>query len=180
MIRGWLSGVLVVVLAAGLVGCDRGQRDLERWVADVKARSPEPIEPIPPIRSPETVVYTAHEERDPFRVIRRERDERPEERDPDEELVDGPQPDFDRRQEYLEEFPLDTLAMVGTLTLEGIDFALVRDTEGVIHRVREGNYLGQNHGEVVQVTANRIVINELIPEGPGWRERNAEIALAER
>ena len=171
--------ILGLGLALVLAGCGNGQRDLEQWVEDVKARPAEPIEPIPPIRSPDTFAYTAHDERDPFRPLRRERDEPRDEEEVPDAVADGPQPDFDRRREYLEEFPLDTLSMVGTLSQEGQDFALIRDTEGVIHRVREGNYLGENHGEVTEVTENRVRLQELVPDGPGWREREAEIALAE-
>ncbi len=180
MTRTWLSVIVIAGLSIALVGCDRGQRELERWVEEVRNRPAEPIEPIPPIRTPETFVYAAHDERDPFRDIRRGRAERPADDLALDDPTDGPQPDFDRRQEYLEEFPLDTLSMKGTITLEGVAFALIRDTEGVIHRVREGNYLGQNHGEVTRVSEERVILTELVPDGMGWRERSAEIALAER
>ena len=53
-------------------------------------------------------------------------------------------------REYLERYELDTLSMVGTFSNEESYWALVRDPEGVIHRVPVGNYIGKNHGKVVR------------------------------
>jgi type IV pilus assembly protein PilP len=92
----------------------------------------------------------------------------------------GPRPDPDRRREYLERFPLDALDMVGTIELEDRMFGLIEDVDGTIHRVREGNYLGQNHGRILRVTPVAIELMELVPDGTdGWMEREARIALAE-
>jgi type IV pilus assembly protein PilP len=59
--------------------------------------------------------------------------------------------------------------------------ALVRDPDGVVHRVRVGNYLGQNYGRVIAVEEDRIELVELVPNGTGgWMEKPATIALAEK
>ncbi|QOC21856.1 pilus assembly protein PilP [Wenzhouxiangella sp. AB-CW3] len=164
----------VVLLAA----CARGTGDLEEWVAEVRDRPPEPIDPIEPIRPAEVVSYEADGLRDPFQ-IRAQREE--EDEDPDEEVTDGLRPDPDRRREYLEGFTLDALEMVGTLEMEDTLYALIRDTENVVHRVTEGNYLGQNHGEILEVRPDRVVLLELVQDGRGdWMERRASVALAEQ
>jgi len=89
-------------------------------------------------------------------------------------------PDADRPREFLENFPLDTLRMVGTLELEGVNFALIRDNDNVIHRVSEGNYMGGNHGRVVRVRGDRVELTELVedPRG-GWTERRAQVVMAD-
>ncbi len=59
-------------------------------------------------------------------------------------------------------------------------WGLVRDPEGVIHRVPVGNYIGKNHGKVVKVSDTEIDLSELISDGAdGWLVREASIALGE-
>lgn len=166
----------ILILVACLViltACGRDSRDLQQWVAQTKQRPAEPIEPIPPIRVPEPMIYAAHDLRDPFSRARAQ---------PEERIgagIEGVRPDPDRRREYLEGFPLDTLTMVGTIEMDRQVWALLSDREGVVHRVREGNYIGQNHGRIHQVRTDRVELVELIPDGDGWMERETQIALAE-
>jgi len=171
-----LRGLLLALLTLLVVGCEKGTQDLREWVEEVRAREPEPIDPIPPIRTPEVVTYEAGDLRDPFRTIGRSSSE-------EEEVAgdsEGLRPDPDRRKEYLEEFPLDTLAMVGTLEFEGAEYALIRDNENVVHRVREGNYMGQNHGLVTEVRPEGVEVRELVQDGRGgWVERRVRVTMAE-
>lgn len=164
--------MIVIACAATLAACGGDQRDLERWVAETLERPAEPIEPIPPIRAPEPIEYAAYDLRDPFTRGRPQREEGSSAGE-----GSGIRPDPDRRREYLEGFPLDTLDMVGTIELEDQRWALLSDNENVVHRVREGNYVGQNHGRIHQVHPDRVELVELIPDGDGWMEREAEIAL---
>lgn len=171
-----ITFTLTVALAVVLVGCGGGKSDLEQRVEQIKQRDAEPIEPIPPIDTPESFTYEAHDLRDPFRIGRSEEEEETESTG----SGDGPRPDFDRRKEYLEGFPLDTMDMVGTMQLDEVQWALIEDTDGVVHRVREGNYLGQNHGQVQLVAPDRVELTELVPDGSGgWMRREATIALTE-
>ena len=163
-------GFLVLLTA----GCgQRDMADLEAFVAEVRARPPTPIDPIPQITQAETFLYVAEDRRDPF--------------EPTEEIEDvlaakveeeGPRPDPNRRKEELEAFPLDTLKMVGTLDQKGERWALVRTPDGTVHRVRVGNYLGQNDGRIVAIEEEHISLVELIPNGRGgYIERQASLAL---
>jgi type IV pilus assembly protein PilP len=57
---------------------------------------------------------------------------------------------------------------------------LIRDPEGVIHRVPVGNYMGKNHGQVVEITETEVYLSELISDGAdGWLVRQASIDLGE-
>jgi len=121
------------------------------------------------------VTYNAYELRDPF--LRGQ--SQPEDTEAIAE-TSGPRPDPNRRRQYLERFPLDSLDMVGTIELDDQSFGLVSDVEGTIHRVREGNYMGQNHGRILRVTPVAIELMELVPDGAGgWMEREARMTLAE-
>jgi len=177
--RRWLQRLPVLVLAlstlAVTTACQRGTGDLERWVDDTLQTPAGDIEPIPPIMPTEVVTYEAFDLRDPFqqRIASTQIDP-----DLSEATDDGIRPDPNRRREFLEGFPLDTLDMVGTLNLEGVEYALIRDNEQVVHRVAEGNYMGMNHGRVVRVTADRVEMVELFQDARGiWSERLAQIAM---
>jgi len=172
-----ILGCLALTLV--LAGCERGMSDLRGWVEEMRQRPAQGIEPIPPIRTAEVVAYEAMEERDPFQRQTTAADEQAEE-SVDEGEGQGPRPDPDRRKEYLEGFPLDTLSMVGTLEIEGAEYALIQDNESVVHRVREGNYMGQNHGLVVAVQPDRVEVRELVQDGRGnWMERRVRVTMAE-
>lgn len=175
--RSWLMlGMLALLLT--LVGCERGTSDLQRWVQEERQRPGQPLDPVPPIAVAEVVAYEAFDLRDPFQ-------RRPAAAElagvaENDDGVGGLRPDPNRRREFLEGFPLDTLTMVGTLRIDDVDFALIRDNESVIHRVRAGNYLGRNHGEIERVTPTRVELRELIQDGRGsWTERRVQIAMGE-
>ena len=154
-----------------LAGCTGGREDLEQWVDRMLARPPGEVEPLPRVETPEPVIYNAYELRDPFLRAR-----------PDQQATassgSGPRPDPDRRREFLEQFPLDALDMVGTISIGDQTFGLISDPEDTIHQVSDGNYLGQNHGRILQVKPTLIEVMELVPDGAdGWMEREAQIAL---
>ena len=72
------------------------------------------------------------------------------------------------------------LRMMGTLEKGDQFWAILRDPDSIIHRVQTGNYIGQNHGNIIEVTETNIKLLEIIPDGRGgWEERKAELALAE-
>jgi type IV pilus assembly protein PilP len=89
-------------------------------------------------------------------------------------------PNSNRNREHLEQFSLDTLAMVGTMRISGRNFALIKTRDGVVHRVLAGNYLGQNEGRVVAIEPSKITLTEIVTDGlGGFMERPATLNLAE-
>ena len=166
--------VTVVLAAAVLSGCTAGRRDLEDWVAAEKAKKGAPIEPLPPVKTFETFEYKDQEMRDPFSPSAEEARE-------DTASASGPRPDEGRAKEALESFPLDGLAMVGTIGVGDALEGLIKDPDGVVHRVRASNYLGQNYGKITLIAEDRIEVVELVPNGAGgWMERQASIALGDK
>lgn len=156
-----------------LAGCSSDNEDLRNYFANVKSRPPGPIEPIPEIREAESFTYNPQGLRDPFA---RQQSATAQTGTPG----DGPRPDPSRRKEYLERFPLDTLAMVGTMAQDNAVWGLVQDTEGVVHRITEGNYVGQNHGRIAAILPDRVILVELLPDGGGgWLEREATLQLSD-
>ena len=169
--------VLGVAAALALAGCTRGINSapgdappLERWVDEVKARPAPPLEPLPVMQQFETFEYAAHTLRDPFSNAFT-----------DEDAGSGPRPDRQRRKQTLEQFPLDSLDMVGTLGRGAGVVALVMAPDKVTYRVRPGNYMGQSDGRVTAVHEDRIELVELVPDGAGgWLERPASVALEDQ
>lgn len=164
------------LVAAVLLGaCAQSRSELDEYIAAIKQRPGGPVPPIPVMREFPPFEYAAKELRDPFSKGT----------DSSEEGAavpgvagTGPAPIKDRRREELESYPLDSLDMVGTLGLGNDIAGLIKDPTGVIHRVRPENYLGQNHGRIIGIFEDRIVLTELFPNGlGGWDQRQSEIAL---
>lgn len=173
--KAWRKGTAPVLLAAAMIGCAGSDMDeLDAYIAKVKQRPPEPLEPLPEIPQVDTFVYDPGTRRDPFVM-----DDRTAQAAMPRQ-TDGIAPDLLRRKEELEQFSLDSLRMVGTLEQNATRWGLVLAPDGILHRVRVGNYLGQNNGQITRIGPEGIDLTEIINDGPGaWRERESSIALRE-
>ena len=170
----WLgAGMLVLALGAcgrGVTSTPGEAPNLEMWVADVRARPAPPLDPLPVMQQFETFEYAAQDLRDPFSDAWANPDG-----------GSGLRPDPNRRKEPLEQYPLDSLDMVGTIGAGGGLVALVMAPDRVTHRIRPGAYLGQSDGRVTSIAEDKIELVELVPDGAGgWLERPASIALEDQ
>ena len=171
-----MRGVMLLLVVAALVGCARGVTstpgdapNLESWAADVRARPAPPLDPLPVMQQFETFEYAAQTLRDPFSDAWNNAE------------GGGLRPDPNRRKETLEQYPLDSLDMVGTIGKGAGLVALVMGPDKVTYRVRPGNYLGQSDGRVTSVREDGLELVELVPDGAGgWLERPASIALEDQ
>ncbi|MCK4710226.1 MAG: pilus assembly protein PilP [Gammaproteobacteria bacterium] len=170
---------LTILCSLALTGCNQGIGDLHQFVSSTKAKPPGRVEPIPAFIPYQNFEYTTQNLRDPFKSV----DFRRAEQLADEALSDtatGPRPNIDRVREPLEDFPLDTLRFKGTVTQKGVKWGLIFAPDNTIHRVLEGNFLGQNHGRIITLTDGLIDLTEIVPDGLGnYIERSAAIALIE-
>lgn len=169
------SGVLAALLMLSACTGDSKNQDLRDFIAETKRRPAGQIEPLPPFVPYQSFSYSAMTERGPF--------------DPPVEdvaqLVLGKKsdvkPDLTREKEFLENFNIVSLTMVGTIEQGGVLWALINDGEGGIHRVTQGNYLGKNFGRIVATSKRQIDIIEIVPNGAdGWVERPQVIKIAEK
>ncbi len=90
------------------------------------------------------------------------------------------QPDLTRHREALEEFPLDGLKMVGFLFQGKEGYAIIRSPDTKLHRVKVGNYMGQNFGKISSITETEVQLKEMIQDSSGdWSERESSLQLVE-
>ncbi len=175
--RTTAPALTLCVLAISLTACSSNNtEDLRTYVEDVKSHQQARVDPLPEFAPYETHLYQASGDRDPFTppVASTPRSQVAQ------TVSNGISPDFNRAREPLEAEPLDSLRMVGTLERNGNSWALVRMSDSTIHRVKPGNYLGENHGKIVQVTESEVEVTEIVPDGlGGWMERQAALALSE-
>lgn len=165
----------VGLLLSALSGCgDDGMDDLREFIATAHAGKTPKVEPLPEIKTQEPFAYAAVKLSDPFATANlRSQDAKA-------GAGKGPRPDMNRRREALEDYPLDALKMVGTLSRGRQAWAVIQAPDGTVHRAGVGAHLGQNFGTITRITEEKINLIELVQGNLGdWVEREASVALAE-
>lgn len=158
--------LLVLAIAAG---CSSRDSDLDQFIAQTKQEQPGGVKALPEIKPYESYSYTVQAERSPFVPGGR-----------GDAASASVRPDIKRNREFLEQFSLDTLQMVGTMRISGRNYGLVKARDGLVHRVLPGNYIGQNDGRITAVEPSKITVTEIVPDGlGGFMERSAALALTE-
>ncbi|NOQ77554.1 MAG: pilus assembly protein PilP [Methylococcaceae bacterium] len=168
--------ILMIIAALFLTGCQDEKDDLVAYVANVKSKQKAEIEPMPVMKAYEKFSYSAGELRNPFipTVIDIEI---PVEEEIKKVIDNGIRPDKSRLKEVLEAYALNELRLVGTLEQEKV-WALIRAPEGIIHKVKVGDYLGQNDGQILTVTDTEITLKEIVPDdGGGYIKRDASLSV---
>jgi len=166
------QGLILVLSTLLLTACGGDMDDLDQYINQTKAKPGGRIEPLPEITPYEVFTYIADAQgmRSPFV--------------PDTPAASGSsggaRPDRDRSREYLESFPLDSLGMVGTLYIGETMYGLVRTSDGLIHRVVPGNFMGQNDGRINEISESEVTLVEIISDGiGGYIERDAAVGLTD-
>jgi type IV pilus assembly protein PilP len=160
--------VAALWLAVGaLAGCSSKDDELDQFISDTKKEPGGRVEPLPELKPYETYAYESTSARSPFMPG-----------GSGGSSAAGLRPDIRRNREFLEQFSLDTLRMVGTLKLADRTYGLIRTKDGLVHRVLPGNYLGQADGRVTEISPSKISVVEIVPDGlGGYMERPASLAL---
>ena len=162
-----------------LAGCgDSDVQEVRAWMKQVDAETKVGV---PPLAEPKTFIPFAYQQKDvldPF--------------NPNKLLAElarqgldagagggGLAPDLKRRKELLENYPLDTMKMVGTMEMNGTMYAVLQIDRNVYKAVK-GQYLGQNHGVITGITDTTVSIREVVQDATGdWAEHLATLELQE-
>ncbi len=175
MARGARLGLVALVVLLLAACSDSGLNDLESFVTETKQKKGV-VEPLPEFKTAETYRYSADSLRDPFSTWKSE--VKTTVATP--KVVEGVRPNVNRSKEVLENFPLDTLKMIGTLEFNQQLWGLVKAPDGIIYRVKTNNYLGQNYGKIHQIKEDKLLLTEIVPNGlGGWEERQATLSVNE-
>jgi type IV pilus assembly protein PilP len=164
-----LRAGVALAIVAGLAACTSADDELDRFISDTRSQPGGRVEPLPEVKPYQTFAYSASNMRSPFVPG----------------AAGGPgaagvRPDVKRNREFLEQFSLDTLKMVGTLRLAGTHYGLVQTKDGLVHRVVPGNHMGQADGRITEISPSKIALVEIVPDGlGGYIERPAALALNE-
>ena len=170
-----IVGGVMLLGAILLTGCSGNDfNDLQVFMEETRARPAGRIEPLPEDRPYEAFTYSASSLRSPFmppvRIDLAQRDRGSQDIQPDE----------DRARQFLEGFNIEAFEMVGVLSNQQGMQALIRGA-GSVHRVKVGDYLGRNHGQIMSIEEGRLDVVEIVPDGDGgWLQRPRTLSLPER
>jgi type IV pilus assembly protein PilP len=169
----------VGVAAVGLSGCvGSEQQELQQWMAEQRAQ----VRPtVPPITEPKKFTPQAYTEGSAFEPFNMQKLTQALRRDSAQPSTSGLiAPELARRKEALEAFPLDAMAMVGSMNRNGQPVALVT-VDKLLYQVRVGNYLGLNYGRITRISETELALREIVQDAAGeWIERVATLQLQER
>ena len=165
--------LVIVIVITGLAACSGSlDADLREYVEEVKSRQKGRIPPLPEPQKFEIYAYNEAKLRDPFiptQVIEAANN-----------ANSGLRPDASREKDVLEQYPLGSLKMMGSLEKSGQLWALLRAPDGTLHRTKKGRHMGQNNGEIIKITENELELKEIVPDGlGGWIERFSILTASE-
>lgn len=176
--RNFCIGLLVPI-ALVLSGCGpSGEEELRLWMADQRATTKPSVTPLTEPKKFFPQPYGEDGAVEPFNQLKLTQALR---RDTNQVASNAAliAPEMSRRKEPLELFPLDAMAMVGSLNKNGALTALLK-VDNLIYQVRAGSYLGQNYGKILQITETSIKLREIVQDATGdWIERTTSLDLQE-
>lgn len=172
MKRYLLPACAILLLSA----CEeQATSELREWIEQTRRDMKPQVQTLPPAETYPSFQYEAGDRTDPFDLKK---------------LAagysaallanGGLQPDLQRSREALENYPLESLKMVGSMRRSAQVLGLI-EVDKVIYQVRPGSHLGQNYGKVIAIGDDAIMLEELVQDANGnWTTRRAQLALQEK
>lgn len=145
--------------------------DLDKFMAEAAQGMRAKIDPLPEVKPYVPLEYNADGTlSDPFKARKAQTNK-----------TTGIQPDFDRPKEPLEAYPLESLKLVGSLSKDSLQYALIKTPDNNIQQVSIGNYMGQSFGIVTEITENEVMLKEIVQDemSGDWIEQSSSITLEE-
>lgn len=173
-----MKGYGLSLLAAMLMGCS-DDRVFNTYMADMLAKRPVAIEPLPSFRHYTPVPFAPEAAGNPFSLFANRQG------------VDKSLPIAQSKSCYpapparskgpLERYPLASLVMQGTLSKQAQRWALIRTPEGRVVPVMVEQFVGPNDGQIVAITESSVTLIERIDDGNGcWLGRETQLKLQEK
>ena len=162
-----------------LAGCgSSGEDDLRQWMSELRSTTKPRVSPLTEPKQFLPQPYSSESGVEPFNSLKLTQALR---RDSTQLASNAAliAPEMARRKEPLETYPLDAMAMVGSLDKTGVPTALLK-VDNLLYQVRVGNYIGQNYGKISRINESSIQLREIVQDATGdWVERTATLDLQE-
>lgn len=175
-----ISTLSLILLAAVLAGCGSSKEDdIRDWMVQERNQTKPRVAPISAPKQFVPEPYTNAAAIEPFSNLKLTQALK---RDSAQAASNGAlvAPELARRKEPMEAFPLDSMALVGSIVKGGQPVALVK-VDNLLYQVKLGNYLGLNFGKVTKISETEVTLREIVQDAVGeWIERIATLELQEK
>lgn len=170
------AALALLLCGALLAGCEGENQELQDWMEQQKREVRPSVQPLAAPKKFDPVPYANAQQVDPFSTQKLSVALKQEAKQPNSLLA----AEMNRRKEPLEAFPLDAMAMVGSVARGGVPFALLK-VDNLLYQVKAGDYVGQNYGRIMRISETEVTLREVVQDAAGeWTERNATLQLQER
>ena len=164
------------LVAFAMAGCGGEQEELAQWMEQQRREVKPSIEPLSAPKKFAPQPYAALGGVEPFSNQKLTVALKQEARQPN-SLLAG---EINRRKEPLEAYPLDSMAMVGSVVKAGRPYALLK-VDNLLYQVKPGDYLGQNYGKITKISETDVALREIVQDAAGeWIERPSALQLQEK
>lgn len=170
-----LSNHKVMLISCFLIlgGCRANTDSLDNFYLESEKQGYKEIEALTEVASFEVLSYAQVESRSPFVLPRQ-----PERLTQPKAKKTCWQPKYRKRTGTLEKYSLKKLHLKGVMGGGSDITALVQTPTGNVVKVRKGNYMGTNNGQVIEIKSKHITLKETLPDGIGcWQTRYVKLAL---
>lgn len=163
-----------------LAGCGSSKEDdIRQWMVEERNQTRPKVTPLPAPKQFIPESYTNASAIEPFSNLKLTQALK---RDSAQVASNGAlvAPELARRKEPLEAYPIDAMALVGSIVKGGQPVALLK-VDNLLYQVKPGNYLGLNYGKVTKISETEVTIREIVQDAVGeWIERTASLQLQEK
>lgn len=167
-----LYRAVLIAFSLFLVGCNAHQESLNAFIQQSESQAKAKVGALSPDRSFQVREYQGREERSPFilpEVFATAEKER---------LENCWQPNLRQKKGQLESYSLTALKLKGVMGNGQSLTGLIQTPKGNVVKVNSGQYLGQNHGRIMEVKAQYLEVQETFSDGLGcWHQRSTKLAL---
>ncbi|MBT9456904.1 MAG: pilus assembly protein PilP [Burkholderiaceae bacterium] len=159
-----------------LMGCAADMDELRQWMEQQKREVQATVKPLVPPKKFLPQAYETQTSVEPFSAQKLTVAVKQEARQPNSLLTS----EMSRRKQPLEAFPLDSMTMVGSVSREGRQYALLK-VDNLLYQVKSGDYLGVNYGKIMKISETDIALREIVQDAAGeWIERTSTLQLQEK
>lgn len=154
--------VTVTILAVALSGCDKkdDMADLKDFVTQAKFAAKPKTQALPNLQLNKSVHYVSNGMKNPFIPLKSDVRKKVKQQNP------------------LQNYPLESLHLVGVLAKKDKYWAAIMLPSGHILEVGVGAQVGQNRAEIKSISPEKVVLNEKVHTSKGDRVKEIQMAIS--